>query len=504
MEFTYPGVYVEEFASGAHTIEGVPTSTAAFVGATKSGPVAAPELVHSFKDFEARYGGLSEPHPLTYAVQQFFFNGGREALIARVEPAGASLTDADFCAPALEAQKRGLWLLEYAERFNILSIPPLTRTSDIGAATWSAASTYASKRGAILIVDPPAAWTDASAAVAGVGNLIIRSKDAALYFPRLQFADPLRGNQVVSFAPCGAVAGIYARTDETRGVWKAPAGEEAVVHGAAGLSVSLSEAQIGTLNPSGINVLRSRPGAGAVVWGARTLASEASEPEAKYVPVRRLATYIEQSITAGLQWAIFEPNGEALWAQIRSSVGAFLDGLFRQGGLQGTRPEEAYFVRCGADTTTQADLDTGICNVVVGFAPLRPAEFVIIGLKELAHTAEAYCMVARRFGIRMGRYALSVMADGQTLAAVGSVRGLTQLTEIITHREGGDAGAAHLLPGRTTYEPVTLTRAVGQDGAFAAWAKAAREAGTAGAKSARRDVRIEIYDARHKRTIAGT
>jgi hypothetical protein len=213
-------------------IAGVPTSTAAFLGATKFGPVATPLLVHSFAEFEARFGGLSAEMPLGYAVQHFFLNGGRDALIARVEPAGPTLTDADLSDPALEQQRRGLWLLEHAERFNLLCIPPLSRTADVGRATWDAAIAYATRRRAMVIVDPPAAWTaPQTISETAIAALACRSPNAALYYPRLRAPDPLQGNQIASFAPCGAVAGIYARIDSTRGVWKAPAGAEATVLG---------------------------------------------------------------------------------------------------------------------------------------------------------------------------------------------------------------------------------------------------------------------------------
>src|SRR6516225_12011136 len=229
-----PGVYVEEAPAGAHVIAGVPTSVAAFLGATASGPVAAPRIVRSFAEFETQFGALAAELPLGYAVQQYFVNGGRDALIARIVPSGPTLTDADLASPALEAQKRGLWLLDHAERCNILCFLPVARTTDVGRATWDAAVAYAVRRRAMVIVDPPAAWT-AAPTMSAVAALLTRSPNAALYYPRLQAADPLRGHQVASFAPCGAAAGIYARTDASRGVWKAPAGAQANVLGVEGL-----------------------------------------------------------------------------------------------------------------------------------------------------------------------------------------------------------------------------------------------------------------------------
>jgi uncharacterized protein len=187
------------------------------------------------------------------------------------------------------------------------------------------------------------------------------------------------------FPPSGFVAGIYARTDASRGVWKAPAGSDASLTGAIGLSVVLTDDQNGILNPQAINCIRSFPVYGTVVWGARTLrGNDQIGSEWKYIPVRRLALYIEQSLYRGTQWVVFEPNAEPLWAQIRLNVGAFMQDLFRKGAFQGKSPSEAYFVKCDSETTTQNDINLGIVNILVGFAPLKPAEFVIIQIQQMA------------------------------------------------------------------------------------------------------------------------
>ena len=188
----------------------------------------------------------------------------------------------------------------------------------------------------------------------------------------------------------GAIAGVYARTDAFRGVWKAPAGTEAGLSGALGLTVPLTDAENGSINPLGINALRSFRGVGPVVWGARTLrGSDRLADEYKYVPVRRLALFLEESLYRGTQWVVFEPNDEPLWSQIRTSVGAFMQDLFWRGAFQGASPRDAYFVRCDAETTTQYDIDRGIVNIQVGFAPLKPAEFVIIGIQQKTASAGA-------------------------------------------------------------------------------------------------------------------
>jgi len=198
----------------------------------------------------------------------------------------------------------------------------------------------------------------------------------------------LRDGQVDAFLPCGAVAGIMARTDVNRGVWKAPAGIEATLSGAEGLTVNMTNEENGLLNPIGVNCLRSFPNIGRVVWGARTLKGhDQLSDDYKYVPVRRLALFIEESLYRGTQWVVFEPNDEPLWAQIRMNVGAFMQRLFRQGAFQGASPRDAYFVKCDAETTTPDDVNRGIVNIVVGFAPLQPAEFVIISIQQIRNAS---------------------------------------------------------------------------------------------------------------------
>ena len=281
---------------------------------------------------------------------------------------GAPITDADISGDGLAA-------LDTADLFNLLVIPPLDRTRDVDpSATLTPALALAKQRRAMLLVDAPGTWTTAGDAASAVNALPLRDVNAALYFPRLRMPDPANGGRVDDFAPCGAVAGIYARTAAQRGVWKAPAGTGATIAGISGLSLSLSDAEMDRLNPLGVNCLRTIPGGGPVVWGSRTLAGAGSEH--KYVPVRRMALFLEESIFRGTQWAIFEPNAEPLWARLRLSVGAFLQDLFTKGAFQGRTPRDAYFVKCDRETTSQDDINLGILNIVVGFAPLRPAEFV--------------------------------------------------------------------------------------------------------------------------------
>jgi uncharacterized protein len=199
----------------------------------------------------------------------------------------------------------------------------------------------------MFLVDPPSTWNNKDAAKSGLGAIGTNSRNAALFFPRLREPDPLRENQMGTFVPCGAVAGVFARTDTQRGVWKAPAGLDATLVGVPSLAVPLSDPENGELNPLGINCLRSFPVIGRVVWGARTLrGADQLADEYKYIPVRRTALFIEESLYRGTQWVVFEPNDEPLWAQIRLNVGAFMNTLFRQGAFQGRTPREAYFVKC--------------------------------------------------------------------------------------------------------------------------------------------------------------
>jgi phage tail sheath protein FI len=246
----------------------------------------------------------------------------------------------------------------------------------------------------MLLVDPHSGWNDKDKAkksftAASNGYPGFKRNYAAIFFPRLKQRNMLRDNQVEEFVPCGAVAGIFARTDAQRGVWKAPAGQEAQLKGVPQLSVPLTDAENGELNKLGLNCLRAFPVYGRLVWGSRTLeGDDRLASEWKYISVRRMALYIEESLFRGTKWVVFEPNDEPLWAQIRLNIGAFMHNLFRQGAFQGTTPKEAYLVKCDKETTTQTDINNGIVNIIVGFAPLKPAEFVMIKIQQLAGQIE--------------------------------------------------------------------------------------------------------------------
>jgi phage tail sheath protein FI len=305
---------------------------------------------------------------------------------------GQDIGDQQITGAGLQNAKEGLWALEKSDLFNLLCIPPFTDVDEVDPATWDTAAQYCEDRRAMLIVDPPPAWNGADDVddAAIIAQVVTRSPNAALYFPRIRVANPLKENRLETFVPCGAVAGVIARTDATRGVWKAPAGQDATLAGVQELSVSMTDKENGLINPLGVNALRTFRVAGRVVWGARTLeGADELASQWKYVPVRRLALYIEESLYRGTQWVVFEPNDEPLWSQIRLNLSAFMHELFRQGAFQGTTPNQAYRVKCDGETTTQNDIDRGIVNILVGFAPLKPAEFVVIKIQQLAGQTEA-------------------------------------------------------------------------------------------------------------------
>ena len=519
VQVSFPGVYIQEIPSGVHTITGVATSITAFIGRAQRGPSDEAVTITSNADYERIFGGLSRSSTMSYAVRQFFQNGGNQAIIVRVstraaanaasaatidlgtgttleaasvgtwgrnltvevndntkDPADPALfnliifddpnikeddegrggsgqretflnVSVDAASPRFvtkileqqsqlvridtvgaaapantpagtptaadptsgddgidlvaddieggvnaETNKTGIFALEKADLFNILVIPPLTpgaSGNDIPMSTWTAAADYCEKRRAFLLVDAPSVWTvstGANAATTNVGSFsaIVR-KNAAIYFPRIQLSDPLQDGTLEEFAPSGVIAGLMSRIDSTRGVWKAPAGIEANLEGVLNLTINMTDKENGLLNPLGINCLRNFPGIGIVCWGARTLeGQDILASEWKYVPVRRFALFLEESLFRGTKWVVFEPNDEPLWAKIRLNLNAFMMSLFRQGAFQGTTPDKAFFVKCDAETTTQNDRNLGIVNIEVGFAPLKPAEFVIIKIQQIA------------------------------------------------------------------------------------------------------------------------
>lgn len=294
--------------------------------------------------------------------------------------------------------RTGLYSLDNSDLFNLLCLPPDRRIhaggdvsgQDLDPAVRQAAASYCAERRAIFIVDPPADWQakvaagqiaaidPASLGISGTsasGSPIARN--AAVYFPRIIAEDMLDKGRPAVFAPCGAVAGIIAATDMARGIWKAPAGQSAGIAGIVGLETDLDDAANGVLNPLGINCLRNFSTYGPVVWGARTLqGADALADDYKYLPVRRLVLFIEETVSRGTRWTAFEANNEALWSSLRLQISSFLADLQRQGAFY------SYTITCDATTTTQVDIDQGVVNILVLIAPAKPAEFIVIQIQQ--------------------------------------------------------------------------------------------------------------------------
>ncbi|MBV9098597.1 MAG: phage tail sheath family protein [Frankiaceae bacterium] len=514
---TYPGVYLTETASIPHNVVPATTNLTAFVGAYAKGPVGRAVLVSTWPQFEALYGGVVAGNLASYAVWQFFQNGGVGAWIVRITPGGnedaatatvsaggleltasspgawgdalsvglttgsvsvggaatpvatltTTLTTASGAstvetltnlpaaslgalAAAIDQRSRyvtagipsggdataaptafdrtalagggdGTWTeasfvasVEAAlgfgadpspldtiapQVFNLLAVPDLALVAG-SAATYGTIVEFCAKRQAFALVDPPlppgtaaaTLWPSPTPAAAGTSAdaltwaeplLTLDGGAGAMYYPWLQIPDPANGQRPVLVPPSGSIAGVYAATDIARGVWKAPAGTAAALVGVTGLAdPTIDDTTNGILNVAGVNCVRAFPVYGTVVWGARTLAgNDLLGSPSKYVPVRRLTDFIEQSLEQSLRWAVFEPNSAPLWASITLEVTSFMQGLFAEGAFAGSTAAAAYTVVCDATTTTSQDMLEGIVNVNVGFAPVDPAEFVMLNIQ---------------------------------------------------------------------------------------------------------------------------
>jgi len=359
----------------APIIEGVPTGIAAFVAPAPQGPQGTPVAISSVLDFERNFGSAAAAGSLGFAVRLFFENGGTAAYVVRV-PESAPPAVADYGDPTAGT---GIYCLDAVEILSLLCLPAVAGNPGISAVLPLAAA-YCEGRRALLLADLPASGSVADAqtwmATTGAG---LRSRNVAAYYPGLIVPGTGGGQAAVSCA--GAVAGVFARFDRERGAWHAPAGTGARIAGAIGLTHDLSDSDATLLTALGLNCLRHFPGTGHVIWGDRTMmGADGSADEYKYVPVRRMALFLEQSIREGTRWAVFEPNGPPLWGLLASAATAFLQGLFGQRAFAGSTPAESFFARCDATTTSEADRQAGIANLVVGFAPAQPAEFVILAI----------------------------------------------------------------------------------------------------------------------------
>jgi phage tail sheath protein FI len=300
--------------------------------------------------------------------------------------ADGTLPDKSALAGAPGEPPTGMHALAKIDLFNMLCIPRAAALSDAQAdALIGDALTFCEEHRAMLLIDIPIERNNVQEILDWIDdNANYRHPNSVLYFPRVRIADPLDEFRLRSIGAAGTVAGIFARTDATRGVWKAPAGLEASLRGVSELDFKLTDPQNGTLNPLAVNAIRVFPIHGQVVWGARTLdGADAKASEWKYISIRRTALMIEESLFRGTKWVVFEPNDEPTWAKVRQNVGAFMMSLFRQGAFQGSTPDKAFYVKCDGETTTANDRNLGIVNIEVGFAPLKPAEFVVIKIQQI-------------------------------------------------------------------------------------------------------------------------
>lgn len=349
-DYSFPGVFVEETSFRSREIEGVPTATTGFVGCTVSGPVDKPVTVESLADYQATFGTMSAAQPLPLAVEEFFLNGGRKAIIVRIRSDSRRGLAATLMGTA--KGKTGLHALQGLEdRPGLLVVPDVAYLPEKEATNvTTGAAAYSEAHGMFYIADIPKAVADKGrdAAVRWASGLA-RCRNMALHYPWLVRGAGSRPKKTVR-PPSAIAAGVFARVDQTRGVWKAPAGQDATAIGVTGMAHNVTPADAETLSGAAINPIRKISG-NIVLWGARTFAP-AGDSEWKYVNIRRFFLFLERSIKDGLSWAVFEPNGEPLWAQIRLEVYAFLHTAWRAGALQGATPKDAYFVRCDATTMT--------------------------------------------------------------------------------------------------------------------------------------------------------
>ncbi|SNY52263.1 Phage tail sheath protein FI [Arsukibacterium tuosuense] len=374
--YLQPGVYVNETPVVVKSVTAAATTRVAFIGSADSGPLAKPVLIASFADYQQQFQDPEQdaatiPDPMTQAVMAFFGNGGKSAYICRV-------TDNNYQAFYQDV------LCNYRD-FSLIVLPGQYWGNTTSKAAIMATLTFCQQvRHCMVLLDmAPGQQLHSKASVNA--TKLPTSSYAAVYYPWLMMANPLHhattnpaAPKTLLIAPSAVAAAVFVKTDNKYGVWKAPAGVSAKIAGVSGLEFNVDDDSQQQLNPLGINCIRTLPRLGTVVWGARTLASQ-TDPEWRYISVRRTAIFLEQSIIQSLQWAVFEPNDRPLWQTVRLNISNFLVTLFRAGAMQGTTQKEAFFVRCGLhETMNQQDLDQQQLVIELGFAPVKPAEFVVL------------------------------------------------------------------------------------------------------------------------------
>ncbi|HEY0752981.1 MAG TPA: phage tail sheath C-terminal domain-containing protein [Ktedonobacteraceae bacterium] len=391
-----PDIYVEEISGGARPIQAVGTSTAGFIGEAPDPTQRVNEAVaiNNWSEFTRLFVTPdSKSTHLSQAVYGFFLNGGSRCFVVNVGKGGAIAGGG--------RNRVGLNVLEQVDEVAIVAAPGYT-----DAASYDAVLTHCETlKDRVAILDAPAQVDDITLLTrvalakgeksgtrdetAGTaGGLRPRQSDSgygAFYFPWIKVRDPLSPDTLVDIPPSGHLAGLWARSDATRGVHKAPANE--TVRGALNLTYQLTRDEQGVLNQNGVNCIRSFVREGIRVWGARTAADGSSEW--RYLNVRRLFIMIEESIATSTRWIVFEPNDRTLWKSIRRDISAFLTRLWRDGALMGRTPQEAFFVKCDEETNPPDVIDSGAVITLIGIAPVKPAEFIVFRISQYAGGAES-------------------------------------------------------------------------------------------------------------------
>lgn len=369
-EYLSPGVYVEEVPGASKPIEAVGTSTAGFIGESKKGPVNQPVFCPNWSTFTKNFGDFADSGHLAHAVYGFFNNGGSRCFVLNVGAGDAGDRPARFIgADKGPGERTGLHAFEEIEEIKLVIAPGQT-----DPAIQDAVLTHCEKmRYRFAILDSPEVIESG-----GVDKLPKPrdSKYGAYYFPWIQVYDPVEGEIYVP--PSGHMAGIYGRSDAERGVHKAPANE--IVRGALGLRYNVTKGEQDILNPKGINCIRTFNNRGIRVWGARTISSD---PEWRYINVRRLFNMVEESIENGTQWVVFEPNDHMLWKKVSRNITSFLLRVWGDGALFGETPDEAFYVKCDSETNPPEVIDAGQLVVEIGMCPTKPAEFVIFRIGQM-------------------------------------------------------------------------------------------------------------------------
>ncbi len=372
-QFQAPGVYTSIKSSGNKPIESVGTSTAAFIGQSNVGPVNQATLVTSWAQYEKHFGSYKDSKYLAHAVYGFFANGGGKCFICNVGPEKELQTDGDLTALVMgedkgPALRTGINVFNNIEEISLVSAPGLTSPE-----IQNIVIEHCEKLG-----DRFAVLDCEEELKTGIDQMARprATNEGACYFPWVKVYDPVKKENVYQ-PPSGFVCGLYSRVDTERGVHKAPANE--VLRGITGLRYTLTREEQTLLNPRGINLIRDFGDAGLKVYGARTLASD---PEWKYINVRRLFQIVKQSVQKGTDWAVFEPNNQTLWGNIKRNIAAYLKGVWQKEALVGSTPEEAFYVVCDQTNNSPESIDLGILNVDIGIAPVKPAEFISISIQQ--------------------------------------------------------------------------------------------------------------------------